>query len=572
MAQPVASPAAPVDRRWLILVVVAVAQLMVVLDSTVVNIALPSAQRSLGFPNGDRQWVVTAYALAFGSLLLVGGRLGDMYSRKWVFITGLVGFSVASAIGGAAVSFEMLVAARALQGAFGAILAPSALGTLVSTFQDPRERGRAFGVFGSVAAGGGGVGLILGGVLTQYLSWRFTLFVNLIFAAIAVAGALAYMRSSRPASPPRMDWPGAVLAGAGLFLIVFGFSHAETAGWTAALTLGSLVLGVLLLAAFAFAEQRSSHPLLPLRVLLDRTRGGSYVAVGLSGIAIFGVFLFLTYYLQEVKGYSPVTSGLSFLPMIGCILLSSNVSSIVTLPRVGPRVLITTGMLCGAAAMVYLTQLTVTSSYLGGILPALIIMGLGFGMIFAPAINTATAGVQRQDSGVASALVNTMQQVGGSIGTSALSTIALTATASYLAAHHAGPLAAPTAATHGYTTAFAVSAGVFGLGVILAITLLPSKRRLTELRAAAAVAQAAPPAAAPAPSGAPALPGTPAPSGTPAAPAVPGTSHSAAAADLSPQLEAHAVNAIPVALLCCSPVINAPVLNPAAPPAATRLR
>ena len=338
-------PAAPADRRWLVLVVVAVAQLMVVLDSTVVNIALPSAQRSLGFPNSDRQWVVTAYALAFGSLLLVGGRLGDMYSRKWVFITGLVGFAVSSAIGGAAVSFEMLVAARTLQGAFGAILAPSALGTLVSTFQDPRERGRAFGVFGSVAAGGGGVGLILGGVLTQYLSWRWTLYVNLVFAAIAVAGALAYMRSSRPANPPRMDWPGAVLACAGLFLIVFGFSHAETAGWTAALTIGSLVLGVLLLAAFVVAERRSSHPLLPLRVILDRTRGGSYVAVGLSGIAIFGVFLFLTYYLQEVKGYSPVTSGLAFLPMIGCILISSNVSSIVTLPRLGPRVLITTGML-----------------------------------------------------------------------------------------------------------------------------------------------------------------------------------------------------------------------------------
>ena len=338
-------PAAPADRRWLVLVVVAVAQLMVVLDSTVVNIALPSAQRSLGFPNSDRQWVVTAYALAFGSLLLVGGRLGDMYSRKWVFITGLAGFAVSSAIGGAAVSFVMLVAARALQGAFGAILAPSALGTLVSTFQDPRERGRAFGVFGSVAAGGGGVGLILGGVLTQYLSWRWTLYVNLVFAAIAVAGALAYMRSSRPASRPRMDWPGAVLACAGLFLIVFGFSHAETAGWTATLTIGSLVLGLVLLAAFVVAERRSSHPLLPLRVILDRTRGGSYVAVGLSGIAIFGVFLFLTYYLQEVKGYSPVTSGLAFLPMIGCILLSSNVSSIVTLPRFGPRVLIATGML-----------------------------------------------------------------------------------------------------------------------------------------------------------------------------------------------------------------------------------
>jgi EmrB/QacA subfamily drug resistance transporter len=539
-------PATPADRRWLVLVVVAVAQLMVVLDSTVVNIALPSAQRSLGFPNSDRQWVVTAYALAFGSLLLVGGRLGDMYSRKWVFITGLAGFAVSSAIGGAAVSFEMLVAARTLQGAFGAILAPSALGTLVSTFQDPRERGRAFGVFGSVAAGGGGVGLILGGVLTQYLSWRWTLYVNLVFAVIAVAGALAYMRSSRPASRPRMDWPGAVLACAGLFFIVFGFSHAETAGWTAGLTVGSLVLGVLVLGGFVVAERRSSHPLLPLRVLLDRTRGGSYVAVGLSGIAIFGVFLFLTYYLQEVKGYSPVTSGLAFLPMIGCILLSSNVSSIVTLPRFGPRVLITIGMLFGAAAMTYLAQLTVTSSYLGGILPALLIMGLGFGMIFAPAINTATAGVQRQDSGVASALVNTMQQVGGSIGTSALSTIGLTATATYLAAHHTGPLAPAIAATHGFTTAFTVSAAIFGLGVILAITLLPSRRRLAELRAA----EAAPPTAAPAPATAPAPEPAPAP-----APAV--TVHAAAAASgLAPQPETHAIHAIPVALLCCSPVIK----------------
>ncbi len=534
-----ARPAAPADRRWLVLVVVAIAQLMVVLDSTVVNIALPSAQRSLGFPNGDRQWVVTAYALAFGSLLLVGGRLGDMYSRKWVFITGLAGFAVSSAIGGAAVSFEMLVAARTLQGAFGAILAPSALGTLVSTFQDPRERGRAFGVFGSVAAGGGGVGLILGGVLTQYLSWRWTLYINLVFAAIAVAGALAYMRSSRPTNRPRMDWPGAVLACAGLFLIVFGFSHAETAGWTAGLTIGSLVLGLLFLAAFVVAERWGSHPLLPLRVILDRTRGGSYVAVGLAGIAIFGVFLFLTYYLQEVKGYSPVTSGLAFLPMIGCILLSSNVSSIVTLPRLGPRVLITTGMLLGTCAMTYLTQLTVASSYLGGVLPALLILGLGFGMIFAPAINTATAGVPRQDSGVASALVNTMQQVGGSIGTAALSTIALTATTSYLAAHPTGPLAPAIAATYGYTAAFAVSAGVFGLGVILAVVLLPSRQRLAELRAAAA--EVAHPAA-PAPAGAPA----------PAAAA-----HAAApATDLAPQLEAHAIHAIPIALISCSPVIN----------------
>src|SRR5690349_23022183 len=367
------------DRPWLVLVVVAVAQLMVVLDSTIVNIALPSAQHALGFSNSDRQWVVTAYALSFGSLLLVGGRLGDMFSRKWVFITGLAGFAVASAVGGAAGSFVVLVTARALQGAFGAVLAPSALGTLVSTFNDPRERGRAFGVFGSVAAGGGAVGLILGGVLTEYLSWRWCLYVNLVFAAIAGVGALAYIHGGRPASRPRMDWPGAVLACAGLFAIVFGLSHAQTAGWTAALTLGSLVGCVVLLAGFVVAERRVRHPLLPLRVIVDRARGGSFVAVGISGMAVFGTFLFLTFYLQVVKGYSPLTTGLLFLPMTACILISSNLSSNIGL---GPRVLIAAGMLLSAVGMGLLTQISVASSYASGVLPALLVLGLGLGLIF----------------------------------------------------------------------------------------------------------------------------------------------------------------------------------------------
>ena len=548
MAQPIASPGprdtqdqptAPADRRWLVLAVVAVAQLMVVLDSTIVNIALPSAQQALGFANSDRQWVVTAYALAFGSLLLVGGRLGDMYSRKWVLITGLIGFAVASAIGGAAVSFVMLVAARALQGAFGAILAPSALGTLVSTFRDPLERGRAFAVFGSVAVGGGAVGLILGGVLTQYLSWRYTLFVNLIFAAIAVAGALAYIRGSRPANPPRMDWPGAVLACAGLFLIVFGFSRAETAGWTATLTIGSLVLGTVLLTAFVVAERRSSHPLLPLRVILDRARGGSYVAVGITGIALFAIFLFLTFYMQQVKGYSPLTTGLLFLPLVAGILVASTLYSVVLLTRVGPRLLVTAGMLLGAGGAAYLAQLTVTSSYLGGVLPALLIMGLGFGLIFASAVNSATAGVPRQDSGVASALVNTMQQVGGSIGISVLSTIAASATTSYLITHHTGPQAAAIAATHGYTLAFAISAALLGLGAILAILMLPSRKRLQELT-----------------SEAPALIPEPEPAAAEPAPA---PQHQVAST-LQP-----AAKVMPVGLLCCSPVID-----PGLPPAAAR--
>jgi EmrB/QacA subfamily drug resistance transporter len=522
-------PTAPADRRWMILAVVGVAQLMVVLDSTIVNIALPSAQHALGFANSDRQWVVTAYALAFGSLLLVGGRLGDMYSRRWVLIAGLVGFAVASAIGGAAVSFVMLVVARALQGAFGAILAPAALGTLVSTFQDPRERNRAFAVFGSVAVGGGAVGLILGGVLTQYLSWRYTLFVNLIFAAIAVAGALAYISSTRPANPPRMDWPGAVLACAGLFLIAFGFSHAETASWTAPLTLGSLILGGVLLTAFVVAERRSSHPLLPLRVILDRTRGGSYVAVGITGIALFGIFLFLTFYMQQVKGYSPLTTGLLFLPLVGGILVASTLYS--ALPQVGPRPMVTAGMLLGAGGTAYLAQLTVTSSYVGVVLPALIIMGLGFGLIFASGVNSATAGVPREDSGVASALVNTMQQVGGSIGISVLSTVAASATTSYLIAHHAGPQAPAAAATHGYTLAFAISAALLGLGAILAILMLPSRNQLEEPTSEA-------PARIPEPASEAATPAPP--------------PQDQAATELQP-----AAKVMPVGLLCCSPVIDA---------------
>ena len=523
----VAKDDATVDRRWLVLVIVAVAQLMVVLDGTIVNIALPSAQQALGFSNSDRQWVVTAYALAFGSLLLVGGRLGDMFSRKWVFVAGLVGFAVASAIGGAAGSFAVLVTARALQGVFGAVLAPSALGTLVSAFNDPRERAKAFGVFGSVAAGGSAVGLILGGILTEYLSWRWCLYINLVFAAIAVAGALTYLRDGRPASRPRMDWPGAVLACTGLFAIVFGCSHAETAGWTAALTLGSLVGGVVLLAGFILAERLVRHPLLPLRVIVDRARGGAYVALGISGIAIFGTFLFLTFYLQVVKGDSPLATGLLFLPMTGCILLSSNLSSIISL---GPRVLIAAGMLLAAGGMTLLTQVTVTSSYVSAVLPALLILGLGLGLIFAQTINTATSGLAREDSGVASALVNTMQQVGGSIGTSALSTIALSATATYLIGHPASPEAAAIAATHGYTIAFGVSAGLLGLGFILAIVLLPSRRRLADLRDTSAA--------------------TPATSGPPTTPTMPAPTVPAARA------QQQAPEAIPVALCSCTPVIT----------------
>lgn len=470
------------DHRWLILIVVSVAQLMVVLDATVVNIALPSAQADLGFANSGRQWVVTAYALAFGSLLLLGGRVGDLVGRKRVFIGGLAAFAVASAAGGAANSFGVLVAARACQGVAGAMLAPAALSTLVATFHNPRDRGKAFGVFGTVAVAGGAVGLILGGVLTEYLSWRYAMYVNVVFAVAAAAGALVYMRNERPALSPRIDILGTVLASLGLFGLVFGVSHAESAGWSSWLTLLALAGGLTLLVAFGFVEQRATSPLLPLRVVSDRSRGVAYLAVVIAGVAIFGVSLFLTYYLQLIKHFSPVTSGLAFLPMVLCILISSNTSNIVTLPRFGPRVVITIGMSLGCLSMLYMTRLHVDSSYATGVLPALMVLGLSMGMVMSPAINTATAGVAPQDSGVAAALVNTMQQVGGAIGVAALSTITASATMSYLDAHRAGPRAAEVAATHGYVVAFAIGAALFALGGALCGTLFPSLARIQERR------------------------------------------------------------------------------------------
>jgi EmrB/QacA subfamily drug resistance transporter len=479
---PVREAASEHDHRWLVLVVVSIAQLMVVLDATVVNIALPSAQADLGFDNSQRQWIVTAYALAFGSLLLLGGRIGDIAGRKRTFLIALVAFAAASALGGAAPSFAVLVLARALQGVAGAMLAPAALGTLVTTFRDPRDRGKAFGVFGTVAVGGGAVGLILGGILTQYLSWRWCMYVNVLFAAAAVVGALVYMSETKPPVRPRVDVAGTVLAGLGLFGLVFGFAQAETDGWGSGVTMVSLALGVVLLAAFVWVEQRVGHPLLPLRVVANRSRGMAFAAVGIAGLAMFGLFLFLTYYLQLVLHFSPVTSGLAFLPMIACVMISSNTSNIVTLPRFGPRVVITAGMVIGFLGLGYLSRLTVHSSYAGGVLPALILMGLAMGMVMAPSMNTATAGVQPQDSGVAAALVSTMQQVGGSIGTAVLSTIAASATTSYISSHGAVPGFDAVAFTHGYTTVFLTSALVFAAGSVLAAAFFPSKQRLTAMR------------------------------------------------------------------------------------------
>jgi EmrB/QacA subfamily drug resistance transporter len=475
------------ERRWLILAVLGVAQLMVVLDATVVNIALPSAQKALHFTNDNRQWIVTAYALTFGSLLLLGGRISDYFGRKWTFIVGLLGFAVASAVGGAAQSFGMLVGARAVQGAFGALLAPAALSLLTTTFTDAGERARAFGLYGAIAGSGASLGLLLGGTLTQILDWRFTMYINLLFAVAATAGALALLVNQRPAQRPRFDAAGAAFVSTGLFSLVYGLNHAQTTSWANAVTVAFLVAAAALLAAFVAIERRAAHPLLPLRVVTDRDRGASFLSIGLAAAAVFAVFMFLTYYMQQNLGFSPVLNGVAFLPMTATIIVSAAVASTRLLPRFGPRPLITIGMLLGTGGMLYLTRIGVHSAYAGAVLPSLLVMGTGFGLIFAPALATATYGVAAHDAGVASATVNANQQVGGSVGVALLSTIAASATSSFGGGAHTPALLAA-ATVHGYTTAFAWSAGIFALGAIVAALVFRPGARIADAAAQPALA------------------------------------------------------------------------------------
>jgi EmrB/QacA subfamily drug resistance transporter len=468
------------QRRWLILGVIGLAQLMVVLDLTIMNIALPSAQRALHFTTVDRQWVVTAYALAFGSLLLLGGRLADLLGRKVTFLAGLVGFAGVSAIGGASVNFTMLVTARACQGAFAALLVPSALSLLTTTFTEQKERGTAFGIYGAIAGAGGAVGLLLGGALTEYLSWRWTLYVNLLFAAVAFTGGALLLKRQPSPLKPRIDIPGVVLVSGAVFCLVYGFANAASHSWSTPSTYGFLAVGVALGVAFAVWQARAAHPLLPPRVVLDRNRGGAYLSMFVASAGLFGIFLFLTYYLQQTLGYSPLVTGVAFLPISGGLVLASNLSTIVLMPRVGPRPLVTSGMLAAAGGALWLAQLGPHTSYAAGILGPMILAAVGLGMVIAPVINTGTFGVAPQDAGVASATVTVGQQLGASVGTSLLNTIFATAVTSYLAANLASARTigrhalTGLALAHGYDTAFWWTAGIFAAGAVIGGTLLRS--------------------------------------------------------------------------------------------------
>jgi EmrB/QacA subfamily drug resistance transporter len=468
------------DRRWLALAVIGIAQLMIVLDASIVNIALPHAQAALHIGDAQRQWALTAYTLTFGGLLLLGGRIADYLGRKRTFLIGLFGFAGASALGGLAQSAGWFFGARAVQGIFAALLAPAVLSLITTTFTEAKERAKAFAVYAAISGTGAAIGLIAGGVLTEYLSWRWTLLVNTPIALVVAAFAWPLLKESRAEGDRHFDIPGALVATGGLALLVYGFTEASIHGWTAPLTLTLLGVSVVLLAAFVAWEQRAKNPMLPLRIVLDRNRGGAYLAFLLATMGMFATFLFLTYYFQGVLGYSALKAGIAFLPFPLGIITSATIASR-TLPRFGPRVLATSGFTLAATGMLWLTQLPADSAYLTHVVPAMLMISLGMGHVFVPLSSTALLGVPNHDAGAASALVNTMQQVGGSLGVAFLNTIATSATASYAVAHGGVSRAA---SVHGFTTAFAVSVGILALAAVVVSSLLrvPRERDLDEDR------------------------------------------------------------------------------------------
>ncbi|MDT7840807.1 DHA2 family efflux MFS transporter permease subunit [Streptomyces justiciae] len=471
------------NRRWWALVVIALAQLMVVLDMTIVNIALPSAQADLNMSDGNRQWVITAYTLAFGGLLLLGGRVADLVGRRTTFMVGLLGFAAASALGGAATGSGMLFGARALQGVFAALLAPSALSLLATTFTDPKDRGKAFGVFGAIVGAGAAIGLLAGGVLTEYLDWRWCLYVNVPIALVAFAGAWTLLSPGERHPDARLDVPGALLGSAGMLSLVYGFSEAESRGWGDGLVLTLLIGGVVLLAAFGVWQTRARVPLLPMSVVRDRQRVGAFLTVLLVTIGMFGVFLFLTYYMQGVLGYSPLKTGVAYLPITAGMIVGSTQIAARLLNRVPPRTLMVPGLLVAAGALALIAQVGVEPAYASHILPGMLMLGLGMGTAMMTSVSLATGSVAPRDSGAASATFNTAQQVGGSIGTALLNTIAASVTARYLTAH-AGPgvnrreLAAR-ASVHGFNVATWWAMGALLLAAVVAGVVVNADRAPT---------------------------------------------------------------------------------------------
>jgi hypothetical protein len=468
-------------NRWKALLVIAIASLMVVLDASIVNIALPSAQKALHISNANRQWVVTAYSLAFGSLLLLGGRIADFVGRKKIFIIGLLGFAGASVLGGISSTQGLLFASRALQGAFGALLAPAALSLINVTFTVPKERARAFGVYGAISGGGAAIGLILGGTLTEYANWRWCLFVNAPIALIAVLLAIPNIKESHAAGNRSYDIPGAITVTLGLVSLVYGFSQAANHGWGNSSTYRYFIVAGVLLAIFFVLEAKVANPLMPLRVLNERNRGGSYIGAILVGTGLFAMFLFLSIYFQTFLHYSSLRSGFAFLPFSAGVIVFAGVASQL-LPKVGPRPLMVVGLLMGAGGLLLLSNITPESSYTKNILPAIIIMSTGLALFFIPSASTGLHNAGEHDAGVASAMLNTSQQIGGSLGAALLNTVAISSSAAFAKSHTAlGAKLAPAAAVHGFAATFKIGAAFLLLAAIVsALMINVGKDSLTE--------------------------------------------------------------------------------------------
>jgi|SRR5579875_17481 len=459
-------------HRGAALVVISAVQMMVILDGTIVNIALPSIQRELHFSATGLEWVIAAYALAFGGLLLLGGRSGDLFGRRRMFVVGVGLFTAASLAGGLATDPGWLVAARVLQGIGGAIASPTALALIQSTFPEGRERARAMGVYAAMSGAGGSLGLLLGGVLTDVASWRWVLFVNVpIGAAVAVAAPLVLGTS--PTRPGRLDLPGALSVTLGMSALVYGLSRAATSGWSDGLTGASLVAAAVLLVVFVLVEIRSPHALMPLRIFAQRNRAGSYAVMLVLAAAMFATFFFITQYVQDILGYSPLRAGVAFLPMtLGIGGTATVVSRLVV--KVGNRLPMTVGPLGVAGGLLWLSFAQLHTSYPSLIAP-LLMVAVGMGATFVPLTLTVMTAVAPQDAGLASALLNTSQQIGGSLGLAVLVTVATTVTRHAAMVGHVGvpghaavvALASHQAVLHGYDMAFrvgaAVALGAFGL-------------------------------------------------------------------------------------------------------------
>ncbi|GAB2855635.1 MFS transporter [Actinoallomurus bryophytorum] len=463
-------------RQGLSLLVIATAQLMVVLDATVTNVALPRIQEALRFSAANLSWVVNAYALAFGGLLLLGGRAGDLLGRRRMFVVGLLVFSAASLAGGFATSTGWLLAARAVQGAGGAIVAPAALSLIVTTFPEGRPRARAMGVYSAMSVAGGALGLVAGGLLVNYASWRWVLFVNVPFG-VAAALAAPLVLAGAPRMAGRLDIPGALTGTAGVAALVYGLSGAATgpdgvSHWGDAKVVVSLAAGVVLLAAFGLVEARSRHALLPGRLLRDRARLGANLIMLGVGTVLFGVFFFLTLFAQEVWGYSAIRTGVAFLPLTGAVLAGSVVASTL-LPRVGARPLLLAGTAGCAGGLFWLSLMTENAGYAGGLLGPILVTAAGLGLLFVPLPLVALAGVADSDSGVAASLLNATRQIGGAVGLAMLSTVAWTVTAGSTRAHgdHRHALVA------GFDRAFAVAAGIAVLTLLVTIATIRKERR-----------------------------------------------------------------------------------------------